>query len=83
MAKPYPILPASVLDELHDLNCTLQAYHYLVHTAVHRLCSQDAPVDYESFLLGLQSLFQPILDGYLDIERQAKSFRESGFVGIG
>lgn len=82
MAKPYPILPASVLDELHSLNCSLQAYQYLVHTAIHRFCAHDTPVDHESFLLGLQELFTPIIEGYQAIESQATAFREAGLVGI-
>lgn len=29
MAKPYPTLPLSVLDELNSLNAALDAYHHL------------------------------------------------------
>lgn len=82
MAKPYPILPASVLDELHGLNCSLSAYQLMLESAIRRFCSSDAPSDYESFLHGLDNLFRPILDGYLSIETQASAFREMGVVGI-
>lgn len=82
MAKPYPILPASILDELHGLNCSLSAYQLMLESAIRRFCSSDTPTDYETFLHGLDNLFQPILDGYRSIESQASAFREMGVVGV-
>lgn len=82
MAKPYPILPASVLDDLHSLNCTLSAYQLMVESAIRRFCSSDTPSDFETFLMGLDNLFQPILEGYQSIESQAQSFRDMGVVGV-
>ena len=82
MAKPYPILPASVLDELHGLNCSLGAYQMMLEATIRHFCTHSTPVDYESFLHGLDYLFRPILDGYKSIESQATAFREMGVVGV-
>jgi hypothetical protein len=82
MAKPYPILPSSILDELHGLNCSLGAYQVMLEATIRHFCTQGTPLDYESFLHGLDDLFQPILEGYKSIESQATAFREMGVVGV-
>jgi len=82
MAKPYPILPASILDELHGLNCSLGAYQMMLEATIRHFCTQATLHDYESFLHGLDDLFRPILDGYKSIESQATAFREMGVVGV-
>lgn len=83
MAKPYPILPLSVLDDMNTLNSSLFAYHFAVEAMIKRISTDGAPYDYESLLCGLDNLFQPILDGYKSVADQAKQFREMGFVGVG
>ena len=82
MAKAYPILPASILDELHGLNCQLGTYQRMLESTIRYFCTEGTPTDYESFLHGLDDLFQPILDGYKSIESQAKAFRDMGVVGF-
>lgn len=82
MAKPYPILPASILDDLHSLNCQLGTYQHMLEATIRYFCTEATPCDFESFLFGLDDLFRPILDGYLSIESQASAYREMGVVGI-
>lgn len=82
MATPYPIVPVSVLDELHNLNCTLGALRLMIEHSIRGFCTAGVPGDYEAFILGLDSMFQPISDGYLSIESQVSAFREMGVVGI-
>lgn len=82
MAKPYPILPASILDELHGLNCALGTYQFMVEASIRRFCTEGTPTDFESFLHGLDDIVKPIIEGLESIESQAKAFREMGLVGI-
>lgn len=83
MAKPYPIVPADVLDELHALNISLAVYQQMIHHTIRCFCTEGTPSDPEAFLLGLSLIFQPIQDGFLSIESSASMFREMGFVGFG
>jgi hypothetical protein len=82
MAKPYPILPASILDELNDLNGALGAYDQLMTAWINQTLTDGPAGDPKSFAAGCQFLLRPILEGFQDIERQASSFREMGFVGV-
>lgn len=82
MAKPYPIVPASVLDELHNLNCTLGALRVMMQHSIRCFCTEGPPGDYESFLVGLDAMFMPVLEGYQSIESQVIAFREMGVDGI-
>lgn len=82
MAKPYPILPASILDELYGLNCALGTYQFMVESSIRRMCTEGTPTDFESFLHGLHDMFKPLLEGFQSIESQASAFREMGVVGI-
>lgn len=82
MAKPYPILPADVLDDMHSLNCQLGTYQHMLEASIRYFCTEATPCDFESFLFGLRDLFSPILEGYLSIESRASVFREMGVVGI-
>lgn len=82
MAKPYPILPASVLDELHGLNCALGTYQFMVESSIRRMCTEGTPTDFESFLHGLDDIFKPLQEGFQSIESQASAFREMGVVGF-
>jgi len=82
MANPYPILPASILDDLHGLNCQLGTYQRMLESTIRNFCTEGTPTDYESFLHGLDDLFLPILDGYKSIEEQAVAFRNMGLVGF-
>ena len=82
MAKPYPILPLSVLDELHDLNGALDAYHQLMTAWIQQTMIERPAGDRQLFAAGCQYLLRPILDGYQSIESQAKSFHEMGVVGV-
>ncbi|MDX3998482.1 hypothetical protein QYP02_36390 [Pseudomonas aeruginosa] len=83
MAKPYPIVPASVLDELRDLNCSLMAYQYAIEAILRRAAEDGLPYDISSLVCGLDSMSRPILEGYQSIYSQVQSFREFGFVGVG
>lgn len=82
MAKPYPILPASILDELNDLNGALGAYDQLMTAWLNQTLTDGPAGDPKSFAAGCQFLLRPILEGFQDIERQASSFREMGLVGV-
>lgn len=82
MAKPYPILPLSVLDDMNTLNSSLFAYQFAVEAMIKRISTDGAPYDYESLLAGLDNLFRPILDGYKSVADQASQFREMGVVGV-
>lgn len=82
MTKPYPILPASILDELHGLNCALSTYQFMIEATMRRMCAEGTPTDYESFLHGLDEIIRPIQEGFESIESQAKAFRDMGVVGI-
>lgn len=83
MAKPYPILPLSVLDELHDLNGALDAYQQLMTAWIQQTMTEGASGDRQLFVAGCQFLLRPILEGYQSIESQAKAFESMGFVGLG
>lgn len=82
MAKPYPIVPLSFLDELHGLNLTLEAYHKLVLAWVDEALNQGVHGDPKTFVVGLDNLFRPILEGYQGIESQCSTARKMGMVGI-
>jgi len=83
MAKPYPIVPASFLDELHDLNCSLMAYQYAVEAILRRAAQDGLPSNVEALVSGLDSMSRPILEGYQGIEAQCSTARRMGLVGIG
>lgn len=82
MAKPYPILPASVLDELNDLNGALGAYDVLMTAWINQTFTEGPAGDPKHFASGCQFLLRPILEGFQSIESQASAFREMGVVGI-
>ena len=42
MAKPYPILPLSVLDDLADLNGALDAYQQLMTAWIQQTMTEGA-----------------------------------------
>ncbi|HFH4718608.1 hypothetical protein [Pseudomonas aeruginosa] len=82
MAKPYPILPLSVLDDMTTLNSTLFAYQFAIEAIIRRICTEGAPSDFESLLAGLDDMYRPILEGYQSVADQAKQFRDMGVVGF-
>lgn len=82
MAKPYPILPLSVLDELNDLNGALNAYQQLMTAWIEQTMRDGPSGDRKHFVAGCQYLLRPILEGYQSIESQATAFHEMGVVGI-
>lgn len=82
MAKPYPILPLSVLDDLADLNGALDAYQQLMTAWIQQTMTEGPAGDRQLFAAGCQYLLRPILDGYQSIESQAKAFHEMGGVGV-
>jgi ActR/RegA family two-component response regulator len=82
MAKPYPIVPASVLDELHDLNCSLMAYQYAVEAILRRAAEDGLPHAIDALVAGLDNMSKPILEGYQSIHSQVQAFREMGVVGV-
>lgn len=83
MAKPYPILPLSVLDDLHDLNGALDAYQELMTAWIQQTMTEGPSGDRQLFAAGCAYLLRPILDGYQSIESQARAFESMGFVGVG
>lgn len=82
MAKPYPILPLSVLDDMSTLNSTLFAYQFAIEAIIRRISIEGAPTDFESLIAGLDDMFRPILDGYQSVADQANQFREMGVLGL-
>ncbi|MDU0798836.1 hypothetical protein Q8X25_33775 [Pseudomonas aeruginosa] len=82
MAKPYPIVPVSVLDELHDLNCSLMAYQYAVEAILRRAAQDGMPYAVDTLVSGLDNMAKPILEGYQSIHSQVEAFRKMGVVGI-
>ena len=82
MAKPYPILPLSVLDDLADLNGALDAYQQLMTAWIQQAMIEGPAGDRQLFSAGCQYLLRPILEGYQSIESQAKAFHEMGVVGF-
>ena len=82
MAKPYPILPLSVLDDLADLNGALDAYQQLMTAWIQQAMIEGPVGDRQLFAAGCQYLLRPILEGYQSIESQAKAFHEMGVVGF-
>lgn len=80
MAKPYPILPLSVLDDLSNLNGALSAYDELM-TAWLNQTMRDGPAgDKVHFPAGVQFLLRPVIEGFQSIESQVAMFREIGVV---
>jgi len=82
MAKPYPILPLNVLDDLADLNGALDAYQQLMTAWIQQTMTEGPSGDRQLFAAGCQYLLRPILEGYQSIESQAKAFQEMGVVGV-
>lgn len=82
MAKPYPILPLSVLDDLADLNGALDAYQQLMTAWINQTMSEGPAGDRQLFAAGCQYLLRPILDGYQSIESSASMYHEMGVVGF-
>lgn len=82
MAKPYPIVPVSVLDELHDLNCSLMAYQYAVEAILLRAAQDGMPYAVDTLVSGLDNMAKPILEGYQSIHSQVEAFWKMGVVGI-
>lgn len=83
MAKPYPILPLSVLDDLNALNGALSAYDELMTAWLNQTMRDGPSGDRAHFAAGCQFLLKPVIEGFQAIEEQAGSFRELGFVGVG
>lgn len=67
MANAYRSVPLHWLDDIHTLNCALETYQRLLSAFMSR--SEHAPSDPDSFVVGLNAIFQPILDGYQEIEQ--------------
>lgn len=82
MAKPYPILPLNVLDDLADLNGALHAYHQLMTAWIQQTMTEGPAGDRQLFAAGCQYLLRPILEGYQSIESQAKAFQDVGVVCV-
>ena len=82
MAKPYPILPLNVLDDLADLNGALDAYQQLMTAWIQQTMTEGPSGDRQLFAAGCQYLLRPILEGYQSIECQAKAFQEMGVLGV-
>lgn len=82
MAKPYPILPASILDELNDLNGALGAYDVLMTAWINQTLTEGPAGDQKHFAAGCQYLLRPILEGFQSIESEVTAFREMGVVGF-
>lgn len=82
MAKPYPILPMSVLDELNHLNGALDAYQCLMTAWIEQAMRDGPSGDRKHFAAGCQYLLRPILEGYQSIESSASAFHEMGVVGF-
>ena len=82
MATSYPIVPADWLDDLAPLNTSLEAYQTLLSAWLRCAASDGIPPGSESFLAGLNELFDPILTGYQRLESQVLRAREIGLVGI-
>lgn len=82
MAKPYPIVPASILDELNDLNGALGAYDQLMTAWINQTLADGPAGDRKHFAAGCQFLLRPILEGFQSIESQVSAFREMGVVGV-
>lgn len=83
MAKPYPIVPVSVLDDLSSLNASLMAYQYAIEAILRRIATDGAPYATDTLVAGLDNMFKPIMEGYQDIHEQVRSFQDMGFVGLG
>lgn len=70
MANAYRSVPLHWLDDIHTLNCSLEAYQSLLSAF---LASPDRnPSDLDSFIVGLNAIFQPILEGYQEIEQNVR-----------
>lgn len=82
MAKPYPILPLSILDELGELNGALAAYDELMTAWLNQTMRDGPSGDKNNFPSGCQFLLKPVLEGLQSIQSQATAFREMGVVGI-
>ncbi|WP_270832372.1 hypothetical protein [Aeromonas sp. QDB03] len=82
MAKPYPIVLMSVLDEMSSLNSSLMAYQYAVEAILRRIAIDGAPYASDTLVAGLDNVFRPILEGFQSIESQVSAFCEMGVVGI-
>ncbi|EJU9618392.1 hypothetical protein [Pseudomonas aeruginosa] len=76
MTTEYPIVPLAWLDDIHNLNCSLDAYQRLVTTWISAIPQEGYPTDTGAFVAGLDLMFQPILEGFRDLQSQINQAKE-------
>lgn len=76
MANQYSTVPLAWVDGLQQLNRALEAYQRLVVAWASRLDEDGVPGDVLGFVAGLDMIFEPILDGYRDIQSQVDSAKQ-------
>ncbi|MCX2521690.1 hypothetical protein OQ484_30135, partial [Pseudomonas aeruginosa] len=82
MAKPYPIVPLSWLDDFNDLNDQLVAYELAVRALFRMFAEDGSPYELETVLSGLHDLVQPVIEGYQAIAEQCRTAESLGMVGV-
>lgn len=70
MANTHPIVPLHWIDELHTLNAALEAYHEIMNAWIQQALNGEIQGDRQTFVAGINLMFQPIYDGYRDIQSQ-------------
>jgi hypothetical protein len=73
MANAYSTVPLRWIDELHTLNAALEAHHEIMNAWVQQALNGEIQGDKRTFVTGINLMFQPILDGYREIESQIES----------
>lgn len=76
MANQYSTVPLAWVDGLQQLNRALEVYQRLVVAWASRLGEDGVPGDVSGFVAGLDLIFEPILDGYRDIQSQVDSAKQ-------
>lgn len=70
MTTAHPIVPLHWIDELHTLNSALEAYHEIMSAWIQQALNGEIQGDRQTFVAGINLMFQPIFDGYRDIQSQ-------------
>jgi hypothetical protein len=68
MANKHFTVPTACVDSIGQLNNALDSYQQLVLSWAGSIPDNGIPADMSCFLSGLDLMFQPIIEGYRDIQ---------------
>ena len=69
--------PMAWLDDVHALNCQLEAFQSMLHTWVRSELHSSGASRHESVARGMDLMLQAVLDGYRSIEGNMDALNEA------